>query len=108
MRCSAAIDEPSPLFRGGLQYWTRPVASWKSLEMDITFPKRLCFVGKTRPDGIFHEPEALALHAAAIAEALRLRGVSRGDRVALWLSSGADQVAAVLGCWMAGAAERGS
>ena len=39
-----------------------------------------------------------------LAEALRSRGIGQGDRVALWLTAGAEQVSAILGCWMVGAA----
>ncbi len=72
--------------------------------MDITLPRTLCFVGKAHPDGVHVAPEALLEHAHEVASALQARGVTRGDRVALWLSSGVDQVGAALGCWMVGAA----
>ncbi len=48
-------------------------------------------------------PVQIAAYAALVADALGARGVVPGDRVALWLRDGVDQVSAMLGCWMAGA-----
>ena len=72
--------------------------------MEITLPASFCFVGKNNPEGISVDPGALFAHARAVANTLKVQGVAPGDRVALWLSSGIDQVAAALGCWMVGAA----
>lgn len=39
-----------------------------------------------------------------VAETLKLHAIQPGDRVALWLGQGEKQLAAMLGCWAAGAA----
>jgi acyl-CoA synthetase (AMP-forming)/AMP-acid ligase II len=72
--------------------------------MNITIPKTFHFVGPTKPTGELAEGTEITARAHALADALRNRGVGRGDRIALWLSAGAEQVSAILGCWMVGAA----
>lgn len=48
--------------------------------------------------------DRVAGRAALIANLLKSRGVRPGDRVALWVSEGENQIAAMFGCWAAGAA----
>ena len=49
-------------------------------------------------------PADLAGQACALARELAAAGVGTGDRVALWLQSGDQKVAAILATWMIGAA----
>lgn len=72
--------------------------------MKISIPKSFHFIGKSSPGGVLFGDSDIAARAQMLAEALRARGIGRGDRVALWLTAGADQVSAILGCWMVGAA----
>jgi acyl-CoA synthetase (AMP-forming)/AMP-acid ligase II len=72
-------------------------------QMDIRWPESFHFIGKSNPDAIFMSPSEVVRSAAAVHDLLLLHGVEKGDRVALWLSHGYDQLAAFLGCWMAGA-----
>jgi acyl-CoA synthetase (AMP-forming)/AMP-acid ligase II len=72
--------------------------------MDIIWPESFCFIGKRNPDGITMSPNEVANAAAAVHDLLLSRGVGIGDSVALWLSKGPEQLAAILGCWMTGAA----
>jgi fatty-acyl-CoA synthase len=72
--------------------------------MKISIPQSLHFIGKSSPSGAFSDASDIAASAQMLAEALRARGIGRGDRVALWLTAGAEQVSAILGCWMVGAA----
>jgi acyl-CoA synthetase (AMP-forming)/AMP-acid ligase II len=72
--------------------------------MNITLPESFCFVGQAAPAGTLVDGAAIAARAQALADALRARGVTKGDRIALWLSAGAEQVTAILACWMVGAA----
>ncbi len=46
----------------------------------------------------------IAGRAAFIADLLKSRGVKPGDRVAMWLTEGENQIAAMFGCWAVGAA----
>lgn len=71
--------------------------------MKLNWPDRLTFVSKANPEGVDIESRAIASYAATIAHMLRDQGVRPGDRVALWLTEGADKVAAIWGCWLAGA-----
>ena len=71
--------------------------------VQITWPDYFTFIGKTQPDGTRVSAHAIASYAASIAELLKSNEIEAGDRVALWLSDGSDKIAAVLGCWMAGA-----
>lgn len=71
--------------------------------MQIIWPKNFHFVSRARPEGIRVSPGFVATYANSIADLLKSQGVKPGDRVALWLSGGLDNVAAMLGCWMAGA-----
>ena len=68
------------------------------------WPDSFVFVGKDHPEGIEHSADAVAGRAEAIAALLTARGVAPGDRVAVWMTDGADLVATVFGCWLAGAA----
>ncbi|MEM6887454.1 MAG: AMP-binding protein [Pseudomonadota bacterium] len=72
--------------------------------MEMQLPQSFHFVSKSAPEGTLTDPALVVADALEIAAALRQRGVRAGDRVALWLLSGADQIAAMLGCWMAQAA----
>lgn len=71
--------------------------------MQILWPENFHFVGRARPDGLRVSSAQIAACAVQIGDELRARGVGAGDRVALWLTDGVDQVSAMLGCWMAGA-----
>ena len=72
--------------------------------MDITWPEHFIPIGKARPDGEAVPGQQIAGRAALVAEQLADQGVGPGDRVALWVSAGEDQLAAMFGCWAAGAA----
>ncbi len=72
--------------------------------MQLSWPNVFRFIGKSSPNGISQQPEVIARRASIIASMLHANGVDRGDRVALWLQDGSDKIAAMLGCWMAGAA----
>lgn len=72
--------------------------------MRVFWPKQFIFVGKTSPDGRSVSGDVIASRAEAVAEMLRVKGVCRGDRVAMWLADGEDQIAAMFGCWTVGAA----
>ncbi len=71
--------------------------------MEIIWPKSFFFVGRTRPDGLEVPANELLTRAASVAEMLASHGVGPGDRIALWLSDGIEQLAAVFGCWSLGA-----
>jgi acyl-CoA synthetase (AMP-forming)/AMP-acid ligase II len=71
--------------------------------MLIRWPESFRFIGKSNPDGILMSPNEVASSAVVVHNLLLSCGVRTGDRVALWLTQGADQLAAILGCWMAGA-----
>ena len=72
--------------------------------MQITLPNTFRFIGKASPEGAVAGAAEISARAHALAGVLRARGVRPGDRVALWLTAGADQVSAILACWMVGAA----
>jgi acyl-CoA synthetase (AMP-forming)/AMP-acid ligase II len=72
--------------------------------MKITLPKTFRFIGKSSPAGAVVDAAEISARAQALADVLRTRGIQPGDRVALWLTAGADQVSAILACWMVGAA----
>jgi acyl-CoA synthetase (AMP-forming)/AMP-acid ligase II len=72
--------------------------------MQISLPESFHFIGRSSPEGVSVAGTEIIARARAFAEALGARGIGRGDRVALWLTRGADQVSAILGCWMVGAA----
>ena len=72
--------------------------------MKITLPTSFHFIGRSAPAGAAVDASEIVASVQAIADALRDRGVGPGDRVALWLTAGADQVAAMLACWKVGAA----
>ena len=71
--------------------------------MLIIWPENFHFIGRSRPDGLRMSSAQVAANASCVADLLESRGVVPGDRVALWLTDGLDQVAAILGCWMVGA-----
>ena len=75
----------------------------KQTSMKLNWPDRLTFVSKAHPTGNDVESRVIARYAAQIAERLRREGVLPGDRIALWVTDGADKVAAIWGCWHAGA-----
>jgi fatty-acyl-CoA synthase len=72
--------------------------------MKVFWPERFLFVGVSSPDGVEVPGASIARRAALIAELLKSKGVSPGDRVAMWLHRGEDQIAAMFGCWSADAA----
>ncbi len=71
--------------------------------MEFIWPQVFTFVGKSCPDGREVSGQAIARRAALIADRLKSRGITPGDRVAMWLSEGENQIAAIFGCWAAGA-----
>lgn len=71
--------------------------------MKLNWPERLTFVSKAHPEGADIQSRAIASYASKIADMLRSEGVQPGDRIALWLTDGADKVAAIWGCWLSGA-----
>ncbi|MEM1429597.1 MAG: AMP-binding protein [Pseudomonadota bacterium] len=72
--------------------------------MAFQWPRSFCFIGQSSPEGERAAPAHVAAYARQVARDLEAAGIGRGDRVALWLSHGMDQVAAMLGCWQVGAA----
>ena len=72
--------------------------------MHIDWPTDFRFISKSTPDGVIVSAQDISGYAQTIAELLRGQGIGSGDRVAFWLTNGSDKIAAVLGCWMAGAA----
>lgn len=72
--------------------------------MKISIPKSFRFIGRSSPGGAFFDDADIITKARIFAEALRSRGVGHGDRVGLWLTTGHEQVSAILGSWMVGAA----
>lgn len=72
--------------------------------MNFIWPENFVFVGKSCPEGREVPARTIAGRAGLIADLLNSHGVVPGDRVALWLAQGEDQVAAMFGCWAAGAA----
>lgn len=73
-------------------------------KVQFLWPGAFRFIGRTAPEGDPVAPAAMAAAAGAARDRLAAGGVRPGDRVALWLTRGPDQIAAMLGCWMAGAA----
>ena len=71
--------------------------------MDISWPDSFEFVGKDRPEGETVSCAAVLSRARHVSDLLRKHGVGAGDRVALWLSEGENQLAAIFGAWHAGA-----
>ncbi|MEM7319221.1 MAG: AMP-binding protein, partial [Pseudomonadota bacterium] len=71
--------------------------------MNFIWPQNFTFAGKSCPKGREIPGGAVAGRAALIADLLKSRGVSPGDRVAMWLTEGEDQIAAMFGCWAVGA-----
>jgi acyl-CoA synthetase (AMP-forming)/AMP-acid ligase II len=74
-----------------------------------TLPEQLAIVTARSPGAIAVEDDVGALAYAALAERvarlhshLRAAGLSKGDRVALWLENSSDYVVALYGCWSAG------
>lgn len=72
--------------------------------MSISLPDPIIFVSKDAPQGVSREASSVMERVRGIAAALEERGVRRGDRIAIWLSSAEQQLMAILGCWMLGAA----
>lgn len=71
--------------------------------MHIIWPENFHFIGRTHPEGLRVSSAQIAVHVSSVADLLKSRGVGPGDRIALSLTSGLDQVVAILGCWMVGA-----
>jgi len=72
--------------------------------VNFLWPENFTFVGKLCPEGRKVPGNIVAGRAIQIAELLKSHGVMPGDRVAMWLTEGENQVAAMFGCWAAGAA----
>ncbi len=70
--------------------------------MQITWPESFYFIGKSRPEGEKVYGQKIAGRASLVADILQANGAERGDRVALWVSEGENQIAAMFGCWLAG------
>lgn len=71
--------------------------------MEIVWPKSFHFVGRSHPEGREVPADEILARAASVAEFLATHGVGSGDRIALWLNDGVEQLAAVFGCWSLGA-----
>ena len=71
--------------------------------VQIIWPDEFTFVSKHHPDGLSVPAQDVSNYASVIADQLAAQNVAPGDRVALWLTDGADKIAAALGCWMVGA-----
>lgn len=67
----------------------------------LEWPEKFVFVGKSHPDGKEVTAAAMASRALAIKTMLEDHEVAPGDRVAVWLSDGANLVATIFGCWAA-------
>lgn len=72
--------------------------------MDIYWPESFVFIGKSSPEGRTISGDVVGRRAAACAELLKSRNVTPGDRIAIWLTNGEDQIAAIMGCWAVGVA----
>lgn len=70
--------------------------------MNIIWPEVFYFVGKSRPEGKAVSSAEIAGRAALVAKLLVKSGCRPGDRIAIWLTEGENQLAAIFGCWMAG------
>lgn len=70
--------------------------------MKFTWPDSFHFIGKSRPQGQTVSSGEIAGRAALVADLLGKNGCKPGDRVAVWLTEGENQLAAIFGCWMAG------
>ncbi len=71
--------------------------------MHIIWPKNFHYVSRAHTEGLHVSSGFVAAYANSVADLLKTRGVEPGDKVALWLTGGLDNVAAMLGCWIAGA-----
>ncbi len=72
--------------------------------VQLQWPKSCTFIGNSYPNGVDVPCETILAQAAALADALQRSDNVPNGRVALWLTNGQDQVAAMLGCWLAGLA----
>ena len=72
--------------------------------MRIYWPESFVFIGKSSPEGRNVSGDVVGCRATAFAELLKSRNVTTGDRIAIWLTNGEDQIAAIMGCWAVGAA----
>ncbi len=70
--------------------------------MKIVWPDQFEFVGKTRPEGVTVPAGEIAGRAAHVAGLLREQGCVPGDRIAMWVTEGENQLAAMFGSWLAG------
>ncbi|MEX0283104.1 MAG: AMP-binding protein [Paracoccaceae bacterium] len=70
--------------------------------MQIHWPDQFTFIGKTRPEGEAVPAAQIAGRAANVADLLRANGCVPGDRIAMWVSEGENQLAAMFGSWLAG------
>ena len=70
--------------------------------MKLFWPAAFYFIGKSRPDGKAVSSQEIAGRAALVADLLVQNGCKPGDRIAMWLTEGENQLAAIFGCWMAG------
>lgn len=72
--------------------------------MEIHLPDRFHFIGKHAPEGATAGGAAVLAYASDLAGQLKAHDVQKGERVALWLTRGVDQLAAMFACWHVGAA----
>ncbi len=70
--------------------------------MKILWPDQFQFIGKSRPEGQAVDAAQIAGRAVMVAEALRAAGCAPGERIAMWVSEGENQLAAMFGSWLAG------
>lgn len=71
--------------------------------MQLNWPDSFTFISKSIPDGHAISAATLCDYATTIATLLRAKGVTKGDRVALWITDGPGQLGALFACWMVGA-----
>ena len=76
----------------------------KSYPLRFIWPENFIFVGKSAPEGRSISGSQVAARAAWTARLLKSHGVVPGDRVAVWLADGENQIAAMFGCWSVGVA----
>lgn len=70
--------------------------------MNIVWPEQFHFIGKSRPYSVAVPAADIAGRAAHVAQMLHAQGCVPGDRIAMWVSEGENQLAAMFGSWLAG------
>ena len=83
------------------EMWGNDRVDWRVL---LQWPRKCVFIGSSQPQGFEVTNSALVAQISSIASLLASHDIRPGDNVALWLTKGQDNVAAMLACWIAGAA----